>query len=140
MHRAEVVFLVFAGVVMLGIGGVMLVRPDLGAVALGINAESAAAKSELRAMYGVVHLALGTFALVGARRATLRGGALAVLAVLAASYVVGRLVSLLADGWPGPAVAGAFAAELVGAAIAFALLRARAGGRNVPVHGTGGAR
>jgi hypothetical protein len=68
-----------------------------------------------------MHFALGLLFLSGAFRRALRVPALLVVALFTGGLVLGRLLSLALDGMPNLFVAGLFALEALGCAVATVL-------------------
>ena len=77
---------------------------------------------EVRANYGGMHLAMGVLFLFGAWLEQWRRPALILIAAFCGGLVLGRLVSIGAEGWPNPFVTQLLVVEVVATAIAVALL------------------
>jgi hypothetical protein len=98
-----------------------ILRPDQ--LLLGGHLDSIDAYSEFRAIYLGLWLATAVLLIIAARR--IREAILGDLgALLILGQVFGRIVSLAADGVPGPRVWGIFMLELVGG-VAILLVRPR---------------
>jgi uncharacterized protein DUF4345 len=116
--------LVGYGFLFLVVGIVMLMDPRL-LQGLGFRLESPIAVSEVRATYGGMHLFVGLLLLVGAFAVRIRDAALLILATYTFGVVVGRVVGILMEGWPGPLVAVFLAPEALAALLATVLLLIR---------------
>lgn len=109
-----------------GFGAVMLVAPEvLGAV--GIELRSAAARTEVRSIYGGLELGLALFLGLSAARGRWLEPALVVQAATLGGAALGRAVGLAVDGGVEALVVGLLCAEACGAALGVvALVRLRA--------------
>lgn len=76
----------------------------------GIDASGVPTRHIFRAIMGL-YLALICFWIVGALRPALRGPALWSLLVFTLGLALGRLLSLVLDGWPGPLLCAYMLAE-----------------------------
>jgi hypothetical protein len=112
-----------AGIAFLAVGVMSLVTPAAGMAPFGMALPTPSAVNEIRANYGGMHLAMGAFYLWAAARPAWRRAALLVLALFTGGLVVGRLVSLAADGAPNAFVWRLLVVEAAGAAAAAVLLR-----------------
>ena len=107
------VILVVAAVVFVLIAIQAILRP--GQLLLGRHLDSIDSYSEFRAIYLGLWLATAVLLVIAAQR--IREPVLADLgALLILGQVFGRVVSLVADGVPGPRVWGIFVLELLGGA------------------------
>jgi hypothetical protein len=107
------VILGVAAVVFVLIAAQAILRPDQ--LLLGRHLDSIDSYNEFRAIYLGLWLATAVLLVIAARR--IREPVLADLgALLILGQVFGRVVSLLADGFPGPRVWGIFMLELLGGA------------------------
>ena len=79
----------------MGVGA--LARPDLVLGQFGLRNLSAAARSEVRAVYGGFGLAMAALLLFAARTPPLREGVATTLAVALFGMAAGRVVSAIAD-------------------------------------------
>lgn len=127
MNTDRMVPLVLAlcGVAMLYVGWTGLTAPSGLMDPLGIPLSGPAARNEIRAAYGGMHVGIGLFLLATALRADLRRiGLWATLCVMG-GLVAGRLVSIAIDGSPGAFALGLMAVEGIAAAASAVLLGAR---------------
>ena len=107
-----------------GFGAVLLVAPALLDV-VGLDVRGAAARSDVRAVYGGMELGVGVFLASCVSRPSWHHAGLAVQALARGGAVAGRLVSLALDGGPNRVSLVFLAVEAAGAALALAALRAR---------------
>jgi len=114
--------LALCGLALVAVGWVGLTAPASLMTPLGIEREGASAHNEMRAAYGGMHLALGTFLLVAAVRRPLRRPALWVTLCFMGGLTLGRAVSFAIDGTPDPFVLRLLVPEALAAAAAAALL------------------
>ena len=105
-------------------GAVLLVAPTLLAV-VDVGVPSAAARSDVRAVYGGVELGLGLFLGACVSRPTWHHAGLAAQCLALGGAVAGRLVSLVLDGGPNRVSLVFLAVEAAGAVLALAALRVR---------------
>ena len=106
-----------------GFGLALLVAPGLLAL-VDVAAPTATARSDLRAVYGGLELGVGVFLAACARRPGWHRAGLTAQALAMGGVVVGRAACLVADGAPRAIVLALAAAELAGALLALAGLRA----------------
>ena len=107
------------GLAFCGVGYLGLVAPQalLGPVGIEWSALGNSAQNELTATYGGMHAALGLFFLIAAFVPTIRLGALLAAATFMMGLVMGRVVSLVRDGIPGPMPLALILVELMGVLI-----------------------
>ncbi|HWP66548.1 MAG TPA: DUF4345 family protein [Candidatus Limnocylindria bacterium] len=130
--RAGIGALVVIGLAFCGVGYLGLVAPHalLGPVGIEWDRLGNTAMNELTATYGGMHAALGVFFLLAAFVPALRLGALWAAAAFLSGLVIGRIVSLVRDGIPGPMPLALIVVELMGVLIAVgAVLK-----RHAPAH------
>ncbi|MCL3859714.1 DUF4345 domain-containing protein [Actinotalea sp. K2] len=127
-NRLALAATVLAGLVLVAVGGLGLVVPDVLHEANGIPpADHPAMRNEVRGV-GAALAAVGGLVLVGVRRAAWRSQAALLAATVLLAFALGRAVSWLADGAPGPGLVTAGAVELVlGTAAAWSAREARLG-------------
>ena len=113
-----------AGGMMLVIGGLHLVAPQMMMNTPMIDLTSTNHFHIIRAAYGGAYLAIAALFLMGLLNHGLRRFSLLAVAVLFSGFAMGRLVSLAVDGLPVALYLGVLAFELTFAALAFAALRA----------------
>ncbi len=116
------IFLGLMAVVWLPYGLVCLLQPET-LEAGGLTFASATGSTEVRAMYGGLQAALGTWAAYGAWRPAAARPVLLALAVLTGGLASARLLGVLLDGGVGTYTGGALVFELVIVAASSALLR-----------------
>jgi hypothetical protein len=111
--------LIVIGLAFCGVGYLGLVAPQalLGPVGIEWSALGNSAQNELTATYGGMHAALGLFFLIAAFVPTIRLGALLAAATFMMGLVMGRVVSLVRDGIPGPMPLALILVELMGVLI-----------------------
>jgi hypothetical protein len=114
--------LVLGALGFVGFGAVLLVAPALLDV-VGLDVRSAAARSDVRAVYGGMELGLGFFLASCVSRPTWHHAGLAVQALALSGAVAGRLVSLVLDGAPNRVSLAFLLVEAAGAVLALAALR-----------------
>jgi len=123
MHR---IYLALSLLVWIPYGLYLLFSPDALEAIAGVSATSAAGRTELRAMYGGLEIAIGLLCLAGLLRARIAQQVLATIALLCAGLAAGRAIGLAFDtGAFGAYNGGALGFELFAAATA-AWLAARA--------------
>jgi hypothetical protein len=122
MKVARVLLLLGAAVfVIVGLG--FLVFPAEWAAITEISLPTTMARTDLRATYGGLDLAIGIFLWICARRDDwIRPGLLA-LALASAGFGGGRLVGIVAEGSAAPLMLIFLVIETVIAMVAFAMLR-----------------
>jgi hypothetical protein len=129
--RAGIGALLIVGLVFLGVGYLGFVAPNAILDPVEIRwselQERRAAKNELTAVYGGMHVAMGIYFIVAAFTASIRAGALLAAAAFMSGLVAGRIVSLVRDGLPGPMPLALILVELMGVLLTLgALLKRRA--------------
>lgn len=113
MTRLSKLTLGAAGVTALGIGIAITFVPQGFYAGYGIAISTApAALSELRAP-GANLAMLGAVILSGVVRPEMSRLSAALGALVFLAFAIGRMISVVLDGWPGDAIAGAMAIELV---------------------------
>lgn len=90
--------LLLVGAIFAAIGLLGLYSPVDVASAFGLQAPSVGAKSEVRAVFGGVYLLFGLYFLWAAFQVSLRRAALRVSMLFLGGLVLGRVISLFADG------------------------------------------
>ena len=105
------VFLILSALIWTGYGLVCFANPGYLAEAAGVAAGTATGRTELRAMYGGLQIAIGTLALAGALRPAAAPVALLVLASVAAGLGTARLAGVALDGGFSSYTAAALAIE-----------------------------
>ncbi|HYG80727.1 MAG TPA: DUF4345 domain-containing protein [Pyrinomonadaceae bacterium] len=127
--RATQACLAVAALAFLAVGVGHLVAPLAMVEPVNLDLRGVNAFNEIRANYGGMHFLMGLFFLSGVFLTKVRWAALAALAVFTSGLVLGRVVSVVADGPPGTFIWLLLVGELVVAAAAWFLLgRARFGG------------
>lgn len=121
--RATQACLAVAALAFLAVGLGHLVAPRAMVEPVNLELRGVNAFNEIRANYGGMHSLMGLFFLSGVFLAKVRRAALAALAVFTSGLVLGRVVSVFADGSPGAFIWLLLAGELVIAAAAWLLLR-----------------
>ena len=115
-------FVALNALLFIGLGLRALSEPAAHMAPFDLLAPSAAMLGEIRANYGGMHLAMGVLFLFGAWLEQWRRPALILIAAFCGGLVLGRLVSIGAEGWPNPFVTQLLVVEVVATAIAVALL------------------
>lgn len=121
-RHGPALLLALSGLSLLAVGWVGLTAPQDLMDPLGITLSSAGARSEIRAAYGGMHLAVGLLLLYAAARPGARSAGLWLTLCFMGGLTLGRLVSLVADGAPGGFVLRLLAAEGLAAVLALVLL------------------
>lgn len=98
---------------LVGIGG--LLDPQSIMDNVGQTLQTISAKSSTRAIYGGMHFFFALFFIYGAFKA--QREALIILALYGSGFVIGRLVSLSADGTPNEFISNFIIVEVLSAAI-----------------------
>lgn len=112
-----------AGLMMLVVGALHLLAPQMMMRDPGIELSSANHFHVVRAAYGGAYLGIGALFLAGAlQRIPQRAGLVAVLLIFG-GFALGRMVSIALDGLPVPLYLAVLAAELFFAAAAALALR-----------------
>jgi len=128
MKFARVLLLLSAAVFMIvGIG--FLIVPAEWAAITEISLPTAMARTDLRATYGGLDLAVGVFLWICGRRDQWIRPGLVALALTAAGFGGGRLAGIVAEGSAAPLMLIFLAIETVTVLVAFAALRRLAGTR-----------
>jgi len=125
VNRASTAYLGFLAALFIGYGLVCLASPSVLAESTGMGLATGTARTEVRAMYGGLQVAVGLLALLAFLREGLRAPMLMSLGVILFGLASGRLVGIALDTDPGSYNYGAFAFEAVSAVIAFGLLSRR---------------
>jgi hypothetical protein len=112
-----------AGLMMLVVGTLHLVNPQMMMNEPGIVLSSANHFHVVRAAYGGAYLGIAALFLAGALERIDVRAALAAVLLIFGGFASGRLVSLAADGLPVPLYLGVLGAELFFAACALLALR-----------------
>lgn len=115
-----------AGAMMVIVGALHLVAPQMMMAAPGIELSSTNHLHVIRAAYGGAYLGIAALFLAGLASRPLRGAALLAVTVLFSGFAFGRLVSIGLDGVPVALYLGVLAFELSFAALAFGARRAEA--------------
>ena len=129
LERQQPVVLALCGIAMVYIGWTGLSAPAALMDPLGIPLAGPAARNEIRAAYGGMHVGIGLFLLATALRAELRAVGLWASLCIMGGLVAGRLVSITVEGSPGGFALGLMAVEGVAAAASAVLLVARSRAR-----------
>jgi hypothetical protein len=112
-----------AGLMMLVVGALHLLNPQLMMREPGIVLSSTNHFHVVRAAYGGAYLGIAALFLAGAlRRVDVRAALLAVVLIFG-GFALGRVVSIVADGMPVPLYLGVLGAELFFVACALVALR-----------------
>ncbi len=117
------IFLILSAALWLPYGVFCFFRPDALAEIAGVSAVSTTANVELRAMYGGLQAALGSFALLAAFREDLQRPALLSLAFLCAGLGLARMLGVIVEGELSTYTAAGLGFEFVSAAAAIWLIR-----------------
>ena len=121
--RLTPALLALAGIVILPVGLSYGLAPAVTLPWLfGIDATGTESQHVFRAIAGL-YLAMGCFWIAAAAMPDLRRPALWSLLVFMAGLALGRLVSILVDGWPHPLLIVYLAIESVAAALVILMLR-----------------
>ena len=112
-----------AGLMMLVVGTLHLVNPQMMMNEPGIVLSSANHFHVVRAAYGGAYLGIAALFLAGALQRIDERAALAALLLIFGGFASGRIVSLAADGLPVPLYLGVLGAELIFAVCALLALR-----------------
>ncbi len=108
-----------AGAMMLVVGALHLIAPQMMMEAPAIELSSTNHYHVIRAAYGGAYLGIAMLFLLGLVNGRLRASSLLAVTVLFAGFAFGRLVSIVVDGLPVALYLGVLAFELVFAALAF---------------------
>jgi len=112
-----------AGLMMLVVGTLHLVNPQMMMNEPGIVLSSANHFHVVRAAYGGAYLGIAALFLAGALQRIDERAALAAVLLIFGGFASGRIVSLAADGLPVPLYLGVLGAELIFAVCALLALR-----------------
>jgi hypothetical protein len=112
-----------AGLMMLVVGGLHLVAPQMMMTEPGIALTSTNHFHVIRAAYGGAYLGMAALFLLGAICAAYQSTSLLAVAILFSGFALGRLVSIVVDGMPVPLYLGVMAAEIFFASLATVALR-----------------
>ena len=123
--HGPVLLLALSALALLSVGWVGLSAPQELMTPLDISLEGPSAKSEIRAAYGGMHLAIALLLLYTAARVELRRTGLWLVLFFMGGLTVGRFVSLVADGVPNAFVLRLLLAEGLGTVLAAVLLSRR---------------
>lgn len=115
--------LVGAGAMMLVVGALHLVAPQMMMEAPAIELTSTNHRHVIRAAYGGAYLGIAALFLIGLVRPDLRTASLLAVGVLFTGFATGRIVSLVADGLPVALYLAVLAFELTFAVLAALALR-----------------
>lgn len=114
-----------AGLMMLVVGALHLITPQMMMDPAGIALTTANHKHIVRAAYGGAYLGIASIFLIGALIPRYRVHSLGAVAILFFGFAAGRLVSVAADGIPAALYLAVLAFELLFAALAVMSLRSR---------------
>lgn len=113
-----------AGSMMLVVGALHLVAPQMMMEAPAIQLTTVNHRHVIRAAYGGAYLGIAALFFLGLLRDHLRAFALLSVAVLFGGFAFGRLVSIALDGMPVGLYLGVLAFETIFAVLAFSALKA----------------
>lgn len=113
-----------AGLMMLVVGALHLMAPQMMMEAPTIQLTSVNHRHVIRAAYGGAYLGIAALFLLGFLRDHLRAFALLSVSVLFGGFAFGRLVSIALDGMPVGLYLGVLAFEMIFAVLAFSALKA----------------
>jgi hypothetical protein len=112
-----------AGLMMLVVGALHLLNPQMMMREPGIVLSSTNHFHVVRAVYGGAYLGIAALFLAGALERINVRAALAAVVLIFGGFALGRIVSIAADGTPVPLYLGVLGAELFFAACAMLALR-----------------
>ena len=112
-----------AGLMMLVVGALHLLNPQMMMREPGIVLSSTNHLHVVRAAYGGAYLGIAALFLAGALRRVDVRAALAAVALIFGGFALGRIVSIAADGLPVPLYLAVLGAELLFATCAVLALR-----------------
>ncbi|MEZ5751590.1 MAG: DUF4345 domain-containing protein [Paracoccaceae bacterium] len=112
-----------AGAMMLVVGALHLVAPQMMMATPAIDLASTNHLHVIRAAYGGAYLGIAALFLLGLVNRPLRASSLLAVTVLFAGFAVGRLVSIVLDGLPVALYLGVLAFELTFAVLAWVAIR-----------------
>lgn len=119
-----------AGLMMLIVGGLHLIAPQMMMEAPAIQLTTVNHRHIIRAAYGGAYLGIAALFLLGLLRPHLRAFALVAVAVLFSGFAFGRLVSIALDGVPVGLYLAVLAFEMIFAVLAFSAWRGEQRGAN----------
>lgn len=112
-----------AGLMMLVVGALHLLNPQMMMREPGIVLSSTNHLHVVRAAYGGAYLGIAALFLAGALQRIEVRAALAAVVLIFGGFALGRIVSIVADGMPVPLYLGVLGAELMFATCAVLALR-----------------
>lgn len=112
MRRARLL-LVLSGITFIGFGVASLIWPGTLLVSVGIAPDTAAGRTEIRAMYGGLELAIGLFFLLSARRDDRVEPALLASTLFFFGLGAGRLCGMVLEGQAPAPIPAFLAVEIV---------------------------
>ena len=115
-----------AGLMMVVVGALHLVAPQMMMNPANINLTSTNHFHVVRAAYGGAYLGIATLFLLGAVRPAYQHASLVAIAVLFCGFAFGRLYSITADGVPAPLYLAVLFFEVLFASLATLALRSKA--------------
>lgn len=115
-----------AGLMMLVVGALHLLAPQMMMKEPGIVLSSANHLHVVRAAYGGAYLGIAALVLAGALGRVERRSALTAVALIFGGFALGRVVSIALDGTPVPLYLGVLVAELLFASCAVLALASSA--------------
>ncbi len=127
MGKQGTVALAGAGAMMLVVGTLHLVAPQMMMEAPALDLTSASHFHVIRAAYGGAYLGIAALFLMGLVRPVQRGFSLQAVTILFSGFASGRLVSLAVDGVPVPLYLGVLAFEVGFALLSLLALRQEQG-------------
>ncbi len=113
-----------AGAMMLVVGALHLVAPQMMMEAPAIRLTTVNHLHVIRAAYGGAYLGIAALFLLGLLRERLRPFSLLAVAILFGGFAFGRLISIAVDGIPVALYLAVLAFEVTFAVLAFSALRA----------------
>lgn len=99
-----------------------LVAPQAFAAQLDITLGSASAIADFRAVYGGLSLGVGVLFALSLREVSLRPTAVLLATLTAGGLMLGRLITMVTDGMPGPLVLVFLGSEVIAVAVGLVLL------------------
>ena len=100
-----------------------LFAPRYFAAQLDITLSSTSAVADLRAMYGGLSLGVGALFVLGLKNVAFRPAAVTLATLTSAGLALGRVITIVVDGMPGPLVLAFLASEIVSIAVGLWLLK-----------------
>lgn len=125
-HKLGTIALAGAGGMMLVVGALHLIAPQMMMAEPMIELTSINHYHVIRAAYGGAYLGIAVLFFLGLFRQGLRATSLLAVTILFMGFAFGRLVSIAVDGVPVGLYLGVLAFELTFAALAFAATRKEA--------------